>query len=286
MGNRINTVMQPCFFQLAGVLPADEAIARIKESVEQTYGRRGRTIVERNFAAIDRALERLEQVAVPDRVTSQRSLAPTVPDRRARLRAQGHRDADGGRRRPAAGERAAGRRHVPDRHGAVREAGHRQGDPDLGPRHLHRLRQVRHRLPARHHPHEGVHARGGGRRPGGVPATRSSARRTSPAIASPSRSRPTTAPAAACASTCARPRARPRCATRRSTWSRRSTTATSSGAGGSTSSRSRRSTAASCPTTPSRAPRCSSRCSSSPARAPAAARRRTSSSSPSCSATA
>ena len=30
MGNRINTIMQPCFFQLAGVLPADEAIARIK----------------------------------------------------------------------------------------------------------------------------------------------------------------------------------------------------------------------------------------------------------------
>ena len=55
MGNRINTVMQPCFFQLAGVLPADEAIARIKESVEETYGRRGRTIVERNFAAIDQA---------------------------------------------------------------------------------------------------------------------------------------------------------------------------------------------------------------------------------------
>ena len=65
MGNRINTIMQPCFFQLAGVLPADEALARIKESVEQTYGRRGRTIVERNFAAIDHAVERLQRVAGP-----------------------------------------------------------------------------------------------------------------------------------------------------------------------------------------------------------------------------
>jgi len=78
MGNRINTVMQPCFFHLSGVLPADDAIARIKESVEQTYGRRGRTIVERNFAAIDQAIQRLERVAVPDLVTSQRSLAPVV----------------------------------------------------------------------------------------------------------------------------------------------------------------------------------------------------------------
>ena len=78
MGNRINTVMQPCFFHLSGVLPADDAIARIKESVEQTYGRRGRTIVERNFAAIDQAIQRLERVAIPDLVTSQRSLAPIV----------------------------------------------------------------------------------------------------------------------------------------------------------------------------------------------------------------
>ena len=78
MGNRINTIMQPCFFHLSGVLPADDAIARIKESVEQTYGRRGRTIVERNFAAIDQAIQRLERVDIPDLVTSQRSLAPIV----------------------------------------------------------------------------------------------------------------------------------------------------------------------------------------------------------------
>ena len=38
LGNRINTVMQPCFFALAGVLPADEAIARIKDAVEKAYG--------------------------------------------------------------------------------------------------------------------------------------------------------------------------------------------------------------------------------------------------------
>jgi pyruvate-ferredoxin/flavodoxin oxidoreductase len=80
MGNRINTIMQPCFFHLAGVLPASEAIARIKESVEQTYGRRGRTVVERNFAAIDLAIERLEQVVLPAEVSSERGLNPLVPD--------------------------------------------------------------------------------------------------------------------------------------------------------------------------------------------------------------
>ena len=45
MGSRINTVMQPCFFHLAGILPADEAITRIKGFVEKTYAKRGEAIV-------------------------------------------------------------------------------------------------------------------------------------------------------------------------------------------------------------------------------------------------
>jgi pyruvate-ferredoxin/flavodoxin oxidoreductase len=64
MGNRINTVMQPCFFQLANVLPADEAIARIKDFVAKTYAKRGEEVVERNFAAIDRSLAALSHVSL------------------------------------------------------------------------------------------------------------------------------------------------------------------------------------------------------------------------------
>jgi pyruvate-ferredoxin/flavodoxin oxidoreductase len=80
MGTRINTVMQPCFFLLAGVLPAEEAIARIKQSVEDAYGARGRTIVERNFAAIDRSLTELRRVHVPEAATSDRSTVLAIPD--------------------------------------------------------------------------------------------------------------------------------------------------------------------------------------------------------------
>jgi pyruvate-ferredoxin/flavodoxin oxidoreductase len=79
MGNRINTVMQPCFFRLAGVLSPDEAIARIKHSVEQAYGHRGRAVVERNFAAIDRSLEELRRVDVPARVPDTGATPGTVP---------------------------------------------------------------------------------------------------------------------------------------------------------------------------------------------------------------
>ncbi len=80
MGSRINTVMQPCFFRLSGVLPPDEAIAKIKGAVEQAYGRRGRAVVERNFAAIDRALAGLQRVEVPAVTSSDRGMATTVPD--------------------------------------------------------------------------------------------------------------------------------------------------------------------------------------------------------------
>jgi len=62
MGNRINTVMQPCFFKLSGVLPEEEAIAAIKKFVEKTYGKRGEKVVQRNYAAIDLSLERLHKV--------------------------------------------------------------------------------------------------------------------------------------------------------------------------------------------------------------------------------
>ncbi len=113
--------------------PPDEAIARIKGFVEKTYAKRGEAVVERNFAAIDRSLERLGHVPLGG-VTSDRADDPAGARRRARLRRAGHGAADGRRRRPAAGQRAPGRRHVPDRHDEVREAGDRPEDPDLGSR--------------------------------------------------------------------------------------------------------------------------------------------------------
>jgi pyruvate-ferredoxin/flavodoxin oxidoreductase len=79
MGSRINTVMQPCFFQLAGILPADEAITRIKAFVEKTYAKRGEAVVARNFAAIDRSLERLSHVSIGG-VTNDLPTTPPVPD--------------------------------------------------------------------------------------------------------------------------------------------------------------------------------------------------------------
>ncbi len=79
MGKRINTVMQTCFFAISGVLPRDEAIERIKKSIEKTYGKKGSHIVARNFAAVDDTLAQLYPVPVPQGVTALRGRPPVVP---------------------------------------------------------------------------------------------------------------------------------------------------------------------------------------------------------------
>ena len=65
LGKRVNTVLQTCFFALADVLPLDQAIAAIKEAIRTTYAKRGEAVLERNFAAVDRALAGLREVEVP-----------------------------------------------------------------------------------------------------------------------------------------------------------------------------------------------------------------------------
>lgn len=65
INGRINTIMQTGFFALAGVLPRDEAILQIKQAIKKTYGRKGDDVVQRNYAAVDRTLAALFEVAIP-----------------------------------------------------------------------------------------------------------------------------------------------------------------------------------------------------------------------------
>jgi pyruvate-ferredoxin/flavodoxin oxidoreductase len=78
MGGRINTIMQTCFFAISGVLPKEEAIAKIKEAIEKTYGKKGPEIVQKNFAAVDQTLAALQQVSVPAEVTAEFRMPPVV----------------------------------------------------------------------------------------------------------------------------------------------------------------------------------------------------------------
>jgi pyruvate-ferredoxin/flavodoxin oxidoreductase len=78
MAGRVNTIMQTCFFAISGVLPATEAVAAIKRAIEKTYGRRGDTVVRRNFAAVDAALDQLFEVKMPQAASATSDIRPAV----------------------------------------------------------------------------------------------------------------------------------------------------------------------------------------------------------------
>ena len=167
--SRINTVLQTCFFALADIFPIDEAVQAIKEAIVSSYGKRGETVLSRNFAAVDGALAALHEVAVP--VVGERDRPRPAARARSRLPEFVQRVTAkmiAGHGRPPAGVGVPRRRDVPDRHGPLGEAEHRARDPDLGSLDLHRLRQVRARVPTRRDPHEGLRAVGAAGRPGGV----------------------------------------------------------------------------------------------------------------------
>jgi pyruvate-ferredoxin/flavodoxin oxidoreductase len=79
MGSRTNTIMQVCFFAISKVLPRDEAIEAIRESIRHTYGRKGEDVVQKNMQAVDATLAQLFEVKLPDSVTSKNEIPDAFP---------------------------------------------------------------------------------------------------------------------------------------------------------------------------------------------------------------
>ena len=66
LGGRINMVTQAAFFKLANVIPIDEAIPLLKGAIKKTYGSKGEKIVAMNCEAVDKALDAIVEIKVPD----------------------------------------------------------------------------------------------------------------------------------------------------------------------------------------------------------------------------
>ena len=79
LGVRTNTVLQTCFFAISGVLPRDEAIRHIKESIRKSYARKGEAVVAKNFAAVDGTLACLFPLVIPAAATNPAGRPPIVP---------------------------------------------------------------------------------------------------------------------------------------------------------------------------------------------------------------
>jgi len=74
MGGRINTIMQTCFFGISNIMPRDEAIARIKQSIEKSYSAKGAEIVQKNCAAVDASIANLHEIKLPAFADGARSM--------------------------------------------------------------------------------------------------------------------------------------------------------------------------------------------------------------------
>lgn len=57
LGNRINTVLQAAFFKLANIIPIDQAVEYMKAAITKSYGKKGDTILNMNYAAVDRGVD-------------------------------------------------------------------------------------------------------------------------------------------------------------------------------------------------------------------------------------
>ena len=79
MGQRINTIMQACFFAISNILPREQAIAEIKNAIKKTYSKKGDAIVQKNFEAVDASLAHMHEVKVPAQPTSTHHTDLPVP---------------------------------------------------------------------------------------------------------------------------------------------------------------------------------------------------------------
>jgi pyruvate-ferredoxin/flavodoxin oxidoreductase len=80
MANRINTVMQTCFFAISDILPREQAILLIKDGIKKTYGNKGEKVLQSNYDAVDNSVANLFEVTVPAAADSVIPMRPAVPE--------------------------------------------------------------------------------------------------------------------------------------------------------------------------------------------------------------
>jgi pyruvate-ferredoxin/flavodoxin oxidoreductase len=79
LGGRINIIMQSAFFKISGVLPEEKALDMIEMAVKDTYGDKGKAVVDMNIKAANLALERIHKIELPKKATGKIGMLPPVP---------------------------------------------------------------------------------------------------------------------------------------------------------------------------------------------------------------
>ncbi len=66
LGGRINTVLQSAFFELAKIIPGEEANALMKAAAKASYGKKGDKVVQMNYDAIDAGAKQIVEIQIPE----------------------------------------------------------------------------------------------------------------------------------------------------------------------------------------------------------------------------
>jgi pyruvate-ferredoxin/flavodoxin oxidoreductase len=80
LGGRINVIMQSAFFDISGVLPQEQALTMMELAVEDTFGIKGKAVVDMNIKAANLARERIHEIPLPKEATSKVPMIPPVPE--------------------------------------------------------------------------------------------------------------------------------------------------------------------------------------------------------------
>ncbi len=144
LGHTLGTIMQACFFALSDILPRDEAIKHIKESIQKSYGKRGEAVVKRNWEAVDLAVARMVELKVPGKVTTDRKRPSALGDlwsKAVGIHRESHIRHAGRSRGISSRERIhePGRWNLADGYGRMGETQHRPRDSKVGSCRLHSM---------------------------------------------------------------------------------------------------------------------------------------------------
>jgi len=66
LGNRTNTILQSAFFKITNVIPYDLAVEKMKYAINKSYGKKGESVVNKNYAAVDRGGEYQKVEVLPE----------------------------------------------------------------------------------------------------------------------------------------------------------------------------------------------------------------------------
>ena len=66
LGNRVSTILQAAFFNLTGIIPAEQALDLMKKAATKSFSKKGEDIVRMNHEAIEKGFAATEKIEIPE----------------------------------------------------------------------------------------------------------------------------------------------------------------------------------------------------------------------------